>query len=928
MAFQFITSPLSSELARHLDSGVASDHLILVGSQLMERTLRRRLQGVLRGPAPDIRVLANWLEEQAIVSGDDEPGTVVGPKDLELLLDHWLERREGSGLSLRFPDMISALSAWLAQAARGGVDVQAYATDTSAILRELAAFSAWLGHSGFRIRESLPGPSDTSRIPRIWLYQVDYLYPVQVRALDAFRDKLTVLLCTPEAASPAYIDAQMTHWGAPTQTTVAQAPPVPHLQPFPTPQSEVRAVMERLLDVMANSPEFRLTDAVVLVSDLGEYRPHIEAQAKLHGVPVQLSQGDTLRSNPILNRFNRLLRLRMDGFKLTDIMDVFGDALIQIQGLSAKDIRDEYLACLKRNHKTLREAEPGVLSALPPMFGKDQPRLLSLWCEAQLTLLRRFPTEADREVRTRKAQFAELIREFASTHSRLRVDPLLHESAFFRLFDQFLSGKRERTDDKPEALLFTEIHHFPDVHGKLAIVIGLADSLHPGKADHPVLNRFGAELGRLVDGFSPDPFLEARHHVERILRSADRVWMSYPQLISDARTTPGMLWTDLVDRFPQAPHWPPASGNVWELPTARILAGDAHAALIARIGEERRSLEGMGMYDGVLQNSYAKHLAIQRLMKDGVMPLSASRIELYARAPIDFFFKYVLDIEKDIRFLDDADVTLKGQVLHEILQKFHSQGVWPDEDHYEECLRSIRAIADVVMDAYEYKLGSKESPFPTLFRKQVHALLPAILNEEIVRLPKIDLEGFRPAFVELEWTVDRDVAGLPIRLNGKIDRVDVAPNGIDAFVIDYKTGMGKQPGLSEIHQGFAYQMAFYWLALKERGLRPVGAAYWKLPLQRGKAGMSWQEVMIAAERTESPVKKAIMPIEEIDALVDLVISRNVSQNVESMVGGHFIVPLEKPEYASDYALAQRFDEPVQTARIGTGADMEDADDVG
>src|SRR5690606_17271219 len=101
-------------------------------------------------------------------------GIVVGPKDLELLLDHWFERRETTGLSLRFPDMISALSAWLAQAARGGLDVRAFSTDPSDILRELAAFSSWLHQNGFRIRESLPGLSNTSSYPRIWLYQVDY----------------------------------------------------------------------------------------------------------------------------------------------------------------------------------------------------------------------------------------------------------------------------------------------------------------------------------------------------------------------------------------------------------------------------------------------------------------------------------------------------------------------------------------------------------------------------------------------------------------------------------------------------------------------------------------------------------------------------------------------------------------------------------
>ena len=924
MSFRFHTASSSGPLADALAAEVRPDDLVLVGSQLMERELRRRLQTVVKGPAPDIRVLANWLEEQAILCGDEEPGIVVGPKDLELLLDHWFERREAMGVSLRFPDMIAALGTWLAQAARGGVDVTAFTRDPSPILRELAAFSIWLRESGFRIRESLPGPTDTSAIGRAWLYQVDFLYPSQARALMPLREKLTVLLCTPEDATPAYMDAHMRVWGVPTQTSDIPSPDAPRMQSFPTPQAEVRAVMDRLLDALATNPDARLGDAVVLVSDLGEYRPHIEAQAKLHGIPVQLSQGDTLRSNPILNRFNRLLRLRLDGFAMTDIMDVFGDALIQIPGLSANDIRGVYRVCLKRNHKTLREAEPGVLSTLPAVYGTDQPRLLSLWCEAQLTLLRRFPTEADREVRTRKEQFAELIREFASTHSRLRVDPLLNESAFFRLFDRFLSGKRERTDDKPDALLFTEIHHFPDVHGKLAIVIGLADSLHPGKADHPVLNRFGAELGKWVDGFSPDPFLEARHHLERILCSADEVWLSHPLMISDARTTPSMLWTDLKDRYSAAPAWPEASGQVWELPTARILAGDAHAALITRIGEERRSIDRPGIYDGMIHHDYAQRVAWTRLNVDGWLPLSQSRLDLYARSPFDFLMKYVLDIRDDLRFRDDADETVKGNVLHEILQAYHQTQPWPEASNMSECVRQIRRIADEVMDKHAFELGASESPFPNLFRRQVHSLLPWILKGESDRLPLMDVSAFRPTHLEWKWefTLEEE----KVRLNGVIDRVDVDPATNHALIIDYKTGVTAQPTLQDMENGTAFQMALYWWAVRMLGHRPVATAYWKLPLRQGKSGMDWQEVMLAAELCESTKKKSVRSLAELDAIVDGVIDDTIPSMIRNMMNGSFPLPLVMENYPSEYELARRFNRAVQAAR-GATQGLEEADDA-
>lgn len=926
MSFQFITSPHTQDLALELEKGVKSDHLILVGSQLMERTLRRRLQAVLKGPAPDIRVLENWLEEQATIYGDGEKRIVVSPKEVELLLDYWLEHHDTSGLSLRFPDMVTALASWLVQVARGGLDPRQWTQTDSPILKVMGDFSGWMALKSYRIRESLPGETDTSRYPRVWLYQVDHLFPVQFEALNQFRDKLTVLLCTPETATPNYVTSHVTHWDQPVTPPSPDAPLVPHMQPFPTPHDEVSAVFARLFDAMATNSDFTLEDAVVLVSDLALYRPHIESLGRLYGMPVQCSQGDTLRSNPILNRFAKLLRLRLNGFHMTDIMEVFGDKLILYPGATSRDIRDAYRLCVKRNKQTLREAGKDVLPDLPAMFGSDKPRALSAWCVVQIDMLGRFKTEADKETRTRKEQFVELIKEFGATYAKLGLDPVLSESGFFHVFDAFLSGKPERTEDKPGALLFTEIHHFPDVHGKLAIVIGLTDKLHPGRAEHPILMRFGAELGKWVDEYTPDPFLEARHHLERILSSARSVWMSYPESLNDAKTTPGMLWTDTSARFPSQVPWPAVSGKVWDLTTSRVLSGDPLAALLARIGAERRAVAPLGAYDGILGTSYVKALAWARITAEGVLPLSNSRLDTYASSPFDFLFKYVLGIGEEERFRDDADVRVKGTVLHEILQEFHTLGIWPDEKNVDEALSAIKSIANRVLDKHIDELGSPDSPFPGMFRRQVMALLPWILKGETDRLPVMTLDGFRPKDLEMEWEQKRDIAGTAIKFNGIIDRVDISSDGAEALIIDYKTGSSAQPSSKQIEEGTAFQMALYWWVLREMGLRPIAAAYWKLPIQKGRAGMDWQEVMLAEEWCSNTRKRrSIKPLDEIDAIVDRVIQEHIPAIVTGIREGHFPLPIHPETYPSPYAIARRVNAPVQATRGGTMEDEEDYD---
>ncbi len=927
MSFQFITSPRTQDLAFELENGVKSDHLILVGSQLMERMLRRRLQQVLKGPAPAIRVLENWLEEQAMIWDEGEQRIVVSPKEVELLFDYWLEHHDTSGLSLRFPDMVAALALWLVQMARGGLDPREIGISGSPILKVMADFSGWMSSKSYRIRESLPGAADTSRYKRVWLYQVDHLFPVQFQALSRFQEKLTVLLCTPETASPNYVSSHLRHWNQSQATPTPAAPPRVRMQSFPTPHDEVSAVIERLFDALAADPSFSLSDVVVLVSDLALYRPHIETLGRLYSMPVQCSQGDTLRSNPILNRFAKLLRLRLNGFHMTDIMEVFGDKLILFPGATSRDVRHVYQNCVKRNKQTLRDAGPDVLPGLTVLFGNDKPRPLSKWCVAQIDLLGRFKTEADKETRTRKEQFVELVKEFGATYEKLGLDPMLSESAFFHAFDAFLSGKPERTEDKPGALLFTEIHHFPDVHGKLAIVIGLTDKLHPGRAEHPILMRLGAELGKLVEDHTPDPFLEARHHLERIFQSAKDIWMSYPESINDAKTTPGMLWTDAASRFPSSIPWPAASGKVWDLTSARVLSGDPLAQLLAIIGAERRMAEPLGVYDGILSTPYVKALAWNRITVDGVLPLSNSRLDTYSSSPFDFLFHYVLRIGEDERFRDDADVRVKGTVLHQILQEFHSLGIWPDESRFDEALRAIRTIADRVMDQHADDLGSPDSPFPSMFCRQVMALLPWILKGETERMPVIALDGFRPKHLEMKWEEDCEIAGTPVRFNGIIDRVDVAENSEEALIIDYKTGSSKQPDSKDIEAGQAFQMALYWWILRERGLRPIASAYWKLPIHKGRAGMEWQEVLLAEEKcSNTRRRKSIRPLDENDEIVDRVIDEHIPQIILGIRNGHFPLPIQRETYPSPYVIARRWNEAVQVARGAESTDEEDSDD--
>ena len=93
---------------------------------------------------------------------------------------------------------------------------------------------------------------------------------------------------------------------------------------------------------------------------------------------------------------------------------------------------------------------------------------------------------------------------------------------------------------------------------------------------------------------------------------------------------------------------------------------------------------------------------------------------------------------------------------------------------------------------------------------------------------------YEPAFFEVGFGFEDEPGSLPaleleapdgpLRLRGRIDRIDVSPSGDRALVIDYK-GRRVTPGEKWISEG-SFQAALYLRAARELlGLEPAGAFY-------------------------------------------------------------------------------------------------------
>lgn len=219
----------------------------------------------------------------------------------------------------------------------------------------------------------------------------------------------------------------------------------------------------------------------------------------------------------------------------------------------------------------------------------------------------------------------------------------------------------------------------------------------------------------------------------------------------------------------------------------------------------------------------ACHLSPQtaeRLFAGGLY-LSQSRIDQFARCPFSYFCRYVLKLEDDrpITF-DYAEV---GNMLHTVLEEFFSRLAERDISPAALADGEVQALVNEVVDAYIRRVCPTETlrsaRLMHLFAR-LRRTVTLVVRELCGELAESD---FVPRFFELDLTEGEDAPGtltyrlpngMPIRLGGRIDRVDTWRKGNKVYlrVIDYKSGH-KDFSLDKLERGLDTQLLLYLFSL-------------------------------------------------------------------------------------------------------------------
>ena len=460
------------------------------------------------------------------------------------------------------------------------------------------------------------------------------------------------------------------------------------------------------------------------------------------------------------------------------------------------------------------------------------------------------------------------------------------------------------------------------------------------------------ETRRLGTRSRADILREERYYFTAALLAArDRVCLSFPAADSGAPA----IRSSFIDAVRDAAA--PGTWGAESFSASRLAAAAEAGALIARArfdeaaailppsavreAAHRLNIENYhrrgpcdSPYDGVLCDDPEAVAALTRRFGDDAV-YSPTALETYADCPFRFYLGDVLSLEPLASPDPDLTARERGSLVHRIAHRFYAgwrrdgHGPLTDENH-PEALRRILAIGRE--EAEQVSLRSPawavEKEFLLGSPLAGRGLLERFIENEL----RLAASPLSPRAFEFSFGLpvgEGAADAVPIRLGegpeetillrGRIDRIDVAPDG--AFMItDYKTG-SSHPNLADVMAGKALQLPLYIRAVETlTGLSGAAGAYYTV--RRGEVRA--RPVFWDAGRKDH---FAVYPgtrnsgVEDVRALVDASLAR-VRDYLHGIRNGRFPPRQDAgpcPGYCG-FATVCRFDGLREFSSCGEGSD--------
>ncbi len=340
--------------------------------------------------------------------------------------------------------------------------------------------------------------------------------------------------------------------------------------------------------------------------------------------------------------------------------------------------------------------------------------------------------------------------------------------------------------------------------------------------------------------------------------------------------------------------------------------------------EREREGPAFGPFDGCVARPELLEILREQFGPESTH--SASSLNFYGNCPFKFFANRVLRLEPRNEAALDLQAIDAGKLLHEVLRRFfekHRSEWLPGLDR-EALRQELAEVADQAFDEQAHVVPPLNPRIWKIDREIRKIILDQVLLYELRLQEEAGQTGLSPAHFEVSFgrkqgdidpistekcleikrprpgagkmPADRPQdAGAPtgaaerIRVEGRIDRVDVSEAGKVALAYDYK--LSKGAALKDIRDGLEVQIPIYLAALEQLILpeyRLAGGGYYILRANKARRNQGLYRSAYSTYTKIGPTVKANLPDAEFERIRAEVIAR-VWEFIDGMRAGDFRV---------------------------------------
>ena len=550
---------------------------------------------------------------------------------------------------------------------------------------------------------------------------------------------------------------------------------------------------------------------------LDEYGPLVEEIFADHGIPYNRALDRQLSTSPVITAVISLLRACREDFSGPSLLRIFSSPFLKFAGRPSitpaldRLMRDQriiggrqkllsalkYHTADKSETDILSEPLTDLFSALEPFSGRDAAPLSS-WMERLANLIAWAGPGA--RVSTIKGPLNINLQAYKKLNETLSSLAIAGKQ-----FPEYRYTFSEWLFLLKKTFMQTRFQVPSEDEGGVQL-LGLEESL-----EHPWEEIY---FGGLVDGkfprrlpqniFLPEQTLEAMgvrtierarlnaaYHFYRLILSAPKVTLTYPENEGDKPVVPSPFLEELtplkkaglINRGIEK-----TSGIQFSLKISESNSIPELAKAISIAGAVKGldtvfcfDIEGMPAIKSATE--YKPAGSIPAVIPSARREFSVTELDDYLSCPYDYYIRHVLKIQPLEEVSEDISPLDRGSKVHGILKKFYDGafGKRPiTRENRDEARTVLKKLADAAFDreADTFRNRREKERFVSVMAER---FLDA--EEEFWK------QGMRPEHLEQKIERYRLVlsSGEEVDISAKIDRIDVDESG-NFIIVDYKTG--------------------------------------------------------------------------------------------------------------------------------------------